>query len=359
MIGLLDLDLLTNSTLNKLYYPNLEIMKLATYYIQEERQFCRLLSLNEDNLSAYDKIYVCSEITTAVPTNFKNAKNVIYGGAAFSPEGYKTIDNIIIDYTIPRTFIYKSFLQDKLIIGFNPKEIDKFLDNSYIRWYAGDKKLPLSPIKKRKQVILYDTDFFYPDWKELLAEINKNSPSNIIRIHPIRCNKISNFFDLLDVSSFARANEIILDLDIHYDEFNYLFKKYKNKLLANINFNSNVKIPLGGDLKTNTNYFLNLIYTLNTLYSFWSQGIPIKIYFTRPSIGFNNPIQNLCEVIENHCNLSTKYKLEHSIYDTLIKWKKNQLAKNEYDFFLRFYPTSKDLFTQNFNDLRRKKLWRI
>ena len=46
MIGLVDFDLQT-STSTSLLIPNLEIMKLATYYKKEENTFCRLIGLNK------------------------------------------------------------------------------------------------------------------------------------------------------------------------------------------------------------------------------------------------------------------------------------------------------------------------
>ena len=61
MIGLVDYDLQT-STSTSLLIPNLEIMKLATYYRIEENHFCRLLTLEEQELGSYDKIYFFSEL---------------------------------------------------------------------------------------------------------------------------------------------------------------------------------------------------------------------------------------------------------------------------------------------------------
>lgn len=60
MIGLIDYDLQTSTSL-KLVPPNIEIMKLATYYRQEENHFCRIMSLEETELTSYDKIYIFSE----------------------------------------------------------------------------------------------------------------------------------------------------------------------------------------------------------------------------------------------------------------------------------------------------------
>ena len=60
MIGLVDYDLQTTSLVG-LVPPNIEIMKLATYYKNEENTFCRLIDLKEQELSSYDKIYFFSE----------------------------------------------------------------------------------------------------------------------------------------------------------------------------------------------------------------------------------------------------------------------------------------------------------
>ena len=81
MIGLIDYDLQTSTSVN-LHPPNLEIMKLATYYKLEQQHFCRLMSLNETELTAYDKIYFFSEAETRpeVPEAFLKSNNVIYGG---------------------------------------------------------------------------------------------------------------------------------------------------------------------------------------------------------------------------------------------------------------------------------------
>lgn len=63
MIGLVDIDLQT-STATNLCPPNIEIMKLATYYKTEENLFCRLINLDETELTSYDKIYIFSEADT-------------------------------------------------------------------------------------------------------------------------------------------------------------------------------------------------------------------------------------------------------------------------------------------------------
>jgi len=60
MIGLIDLDFYS-STATDCLIPNVDIMKLATYYRIEKNTFCRLISLFETELEGYDKIYCFSE----------------------------------------------------------------------------------------------------------------------------------------------------------------------------------------------------------------------------------------------------------------------------------------------------------
>ena len=356
MIGLVDYDLLTRSS-KSLYIPNLEIMKLATYYKLEEKQFCRLMSLDETELTAYDKIYFFSEQENIeVPIQFRRARNVTFGGTSFSKGSYIPFENEIIDYTLPKTFIYKEFLAQKYNEGIKSKDIDSFLDSGYYRMYAGKNKLPPPAIEKKKKIYLYDKDFFYPDWKETLSLLSDKVPSTIIRVHPINCTSLSTFFEIRNFTRFSRKNEIILDLEVPYNDIPLLFKKYEKKFLADINDSSNVYLPIGKTLPTNNKYLENLVYTLNLLYSFWARKIPVKIKYIKPNLGNYNPINNLSNLVENWANLSTEVKKKTPL---ITKIKKDSLEEEEYKFFLSYYPKATDLFEQNYLDLNNRGYWRL
>ncbi len=161
MIGLVDLQL---QSWNKpqLCPPNLEIMKLATYYQTEENKFCRLINLDETEFGGYEKVYIFSESKDyiTVPDAFKRAPNVVYGGTAFTNGKYIPFENKLIDYTLARPRIYTSFLKDKYVAGLKEIEIKRLLDNSYFRWRAGDEKLPIPAVKRRHRIYIYDRDFF-------------------------------------------------------------------------------------------------------------------------------------------------------------------------------------------------------
>ena len=113
MIGLVDYDFYSASAITRLI-PNIEIMKLATYYKAEKNTFCRLIDLNETELSIYDKIYFFSESEKSinVPNTFKTINNIIFGGTYFTKQ-YMPFEETLIDYTIPRPTIYKEILKKK------------------------------------------------------------------------------------------------------------------------------------------------------------------------------------------------------------------------------------------------------
>ena len=149
MIGLLDLDLQTSSSVN-LHPPNLEIMKLASYYSLEKNTFCKLIDLNESQYEGYEKIYCFSEQETmpSLPECLKSAKNLILGGTGFTNGIYIPFEEPLIDFSLPRTAIYKEYLKTQYKNGIKAKIITHILDDSYYRITAGKTILPLPAIKK-------------------------------------------------------------------------------------------------------------------------------------------------------------------------------------------------------------------
>ena len=360
MIGLLDYDLcMTNKT--SVLIPNIEIMKLATYYKVEENHFCRLLTLNEPDLNSYDKIYFFSETNKnpIVPDNFLRQNNVVYGGTSFTNGKYIPFENELIDYTIPKPFIYREFLKQKYNDGVKAKVISHVLDDTYYRNYAEENKLPLPAIIPRKRVYLYDREFFYDDWQETLEEISKRSPATIVRLHPITCRTLTDYFTLRSFPKFARGNEIILDLEIPLYDVYYMLKKYKNQFLADITPSSNVYITIGGSWPTQMLYYRDFIYKLNLLYSFWSYGIMIKVKYEEPNLGFKNPLHNLSQLIETIFNVSYANRRDYTINNKIPKRKKNNLCAEEKRVFLKFHPTAQDLFDQSFNKISQLRRWRV
>lgn len=353
MIGLLDYDCLQSESTTRII-PNLEIMKLATYYKTEENHFCRLLSLDEKELDSYEKIYFFSETgrKLLIPDSFKRANNVIYGGTAFTNGEYIPFENEIIDYIIPKIAIYKNFLKEKYSSGIKNLVITHVLDDTYYRMYAGNNKLPVLPIQTKKRVFIYDRTFFYPDWQEIIQEISDRKPSGIYTIHPIICKTLSQFFSIRKKEKIAKTNEIILDLDIPLNEVNYMLKNYKKLFLAEIFNHSRIYIPLKSNWVTVNTYYKNIIYTLNLLYAFWANSIPIKIYLYHPKIGIINPVMNFEQFIVSW----SSSKNNKTLFE---KFKKNNKMLAEYEKIIKNFPYAKTLFNQTYKELSAKGFWNL
>ena len=357
MIGLVDYDFQTEKSIN-LHPPNIQIMKLASYYKREENKFCKLVSLDDSDPDAYEKIYFFSqqEKYPNIPQNFLRASNVTYGGTAVTNGLYIPFKNSIIDYTIPRTHVYSEILKQKYNDGIRANIIKHILDDTYYRMYAGNNRLPIPPIIPKKRVYLYDVDIFYPEWKEILNTIIERKPTAIFCIHPIRCTTITQYSLIRNYPKFARTNKIILDLNVPLDQIYYLLKVYKKMFIADITTNSNVCIPIGGSFKTATQYRRDLIYKLNLLYSFWSVNIPIKTFYQYPKMGFKNPLANLEKKIEAWSNNLLKEKKTINEY---LQKKNKTIEEIELDELIKFIPSGKNLFNQTSTSIKNGGIWRI
>lgn len=360
MIGMVDLQL-QSWTKPQLCPPNLEIMKLAAYYQKEENHFCRLINLDETELTGYDKIYVFSESKDyiQVPDAFKRASNVIFGGTAFTNGIYVPFKNQIIDYTLPNPQFYKGFLKDKYAAGLTELEIKRLLENTYYRWHAGDKELPLPAIRKRHRIYIYDRDFFQEGWQKITDKILSRHPSAIHFIHPAHYKKISDFLEVRENNLIAKGNDAFLDLNIPLKETPILMKHYKNRLLATINPNSLVYLSLGGSLHYRTDYIKNLIYKLHLLYVFWSQGIPMKIKYEEPTLGCFDPIESLSRMIALWTQGDTH--LDRNIIERIPKDRRLAEVRPERQqlkSIINRYPTSEILFRQTKESVEKGGLWR-
>ncbi len=356
MIGLYDYDIRASSS--RLLLPNLEIMKLYNYYKVEENKFTRFID-PLDTTEDYDLIYFFSEQyqSPEIPSVIKKNKNVIYGGTALTNGEYQPFKNELIDYTLPSTGIYKNFLSEQYHNGLQTKVLQKFLDSTYYRAYAGENRLPIVPVHRNKPLYLYDTNFFFTDWQDIMDEIIGRGPSAIYTIHPIKCTTFTEYFEIRKRTKISRTNQIILDINIPREEIPYMLNKYKHLLLADISISAPIFIQIGGNRLSRFAYYSDLIEKLNLLYAFWAAGIAIKVYYQEPKLGYINPIASLSPIIAQWSHTSCKTR---SIDDKIIlKTKKNYPPLLEKKELLHYYPWAADLFEQTSGDLMKRRYWKL
>ena len=88
------------------------------------------LNLEGDWGTAMDYIFSENDNCIDVPPAFKQAKNVIYGGSAFTNKKYVPFENELIDFTIPKPNIYSGLLKERYQIGVKEKNINHILEDS-------------------------------------------------------------------------------------------------------------------------------------------------------------------------------------------------------------------------------------
>lgn len=360
MIGLVDLQLQSWDK-PQLCPPNLEIMKLATYYQTEENKFCRIINLDEKELGGYEKIYVFSENKNyiTVPEAFRRSPNVIYGGTAFTNGKYIPFENKLIDYTLAKPRIYTQWLKDKYAAGLPEIEIKRLFENSYYRRFIDKEELPIPAIKKRHRIYVYDTNFFQEGWRPVVDRMIARRPSSIFFIHPTHYTKITDFLEVRENALIARINDVFLDLNIPLKETPILMKHYKNRLLAVINPSSQIFLPLGGSFHYRTEYFKDIIYKLNLLYVFWSCNIPMKLKYEEPTLGCYNPFPELSKLISTWSQGETIHT--KSIIDRIPKDKKLTDVRPEREqlrTILKYYPSHETLFRQTFESTQKGGFWK-
>lgn len=352
MIGFYDPYLFESSN-GKLNPPNVDIMKLATYY-KEQNVFNRLI-LPGESVESYDKVYCFSEKPCIVPDTLKRATNVFYGGTYFTQGEYMPFEDSLINYTVPKVGVYYPFLKQ---CQADPKAINDFLDNAYYR--VGEENLPYPApvIQSTHRLYIYDRNLLErEDWKKIINSAASHKPSTIVFIHPIYCRTLSQFFALRENSKISRENEIVLNLALPSSDVSLMFKKYLHLFLAEITPASRIYLQLGGNYPTATQYYQNFIYTLNLLYCFWAKNVPIKIFYKEPSVGYNNPIENLSKMVSNWSISAVSPRKRDLRLISLFHKSVEDDRKAEYDKLIRNFPSAANLFTQSYNLLELKKYW--
>ena len=96
---------------------------------------------------------------------------------------------------------------------------------------------------------------------------------------------------------------------------------------------------------------------MNLLYSFWANEIPLRIYFTEPKIGIKNPLYDLEKTIANWTILHTT---KHTEDRTLMpRIQRNRTLAEQCNIVISMYPSAKTLFEQSYNELVKRRYWRI
>ena len=142
-IGLIDWDLLTCSSGR---IPNLDLMKLSTYY-KKNREITKLL-IEFSNMNLYSKIYLKQDFSYKYPSDLLVNRNLIFEGMKFSNNIYTSSLSEEIHNSNPDYNLYDNILNRKLI-KFKAEEEDNFknfLNSNLVRLSFNNKDFNIKNI---------------------------------------------------------------------------------------------------------------------------------------------------------------------------------------------------------------------
>ena len=136
-------------------------------------------------------------------------------------------------------------------------------------------------------------------------------------------------------------------------------KHYKTRLLATITKSSQIFLSLGGSFYYGTEYLKDLIYKLNLLYIFWSNGIPIKIQYEKPKIGCYNPYTDISKLIATWTQGDTKHTktiLERIPKDKSLSDRRPE--REQIEAIIKRFPSADTLFRQTTETVKKGGTWK-
>lgn len=231
-IGLLDQDALSSPST---FHPNLEIMKLSTYY-KKSKNFVSFI-LNLDNIDRYTKIVLRKDIDDEnYLSNILLDKRCNYGGLAFTNNIYSPLD-ISIENSVPDFSIYNSYF-NKILIKEKSYETlrKKYSRGSFVRLSTNGKdcnldisKGILNGARRGYDIYVYDNDVFkIKNYKEAISSIVRGAAQKVLFIHPQSSSSFNQIEELCLCPWCGTKNEIIYDKMIYNKEFKEICSKSNN-----------------------------------------------------------------------------------------------------------------------------------
>ena len=219
MIGLIDCDALAR---DGPFIPNLEIMKLYSYYKPQE--MVKLL-LDDSMLDACSIIYLRKDKKNSpIPHDWLKNRNVNWGGMAFTNNTYVPMAPEIED-VVPSYSVYNAYIKDVVQGNYMAKcnEIE-FLDYSFLRLHNG-RPISTKSIRYGMPLLIYDGYIMQEGYEEKLKTVAECEPSQVRYVFPVmiqneeelevfkECNLIYR------ISGHSIQNELVLNIDFQLVAF--------------------------------------------------------------------------------------------------------------------------------------------
>lgn len=222
-IGFIDQDALSSP---ETFHPNLEIMKLSTYYKKSKNYVSFILDPSKSE--RYNKIILRKDESNGdYLSDLILDKRCSYGGRAFTNDIYIPLEEEI-ENCVPDLSIYNSYF-NRILTGKKQYETKKkaYLNSSFVRLSTNEKDCDLDitrgligGAKRGQDIYIYDKNITNIDEAiDSLSEVIRGKAQKIVFLYP------QYFYDFDKVEEWSKIywvkqnNEIIYDKLILNKEF--------------------------------------------------------------------------------------------------------------------------------------------
>lgn len=303
IIGILDHDIFHWS-----FTPNLEAMKMSTYY-KNQRHIVKLIYKLE-NLNIYDKIIIRKDkIDIAFPSELFVLPNIEYGGLAFTNGNYSPMDEKI-EKSKPDITLYDKYLINKK--GIKPQEDLRLLKNSaYMRLsldgHSCNNEVDMNN-SLGKRIFIYDNNLQnIENSDKIISEIRNNRL--IFLVHTLKLENLDQVYKWTRQEGYSKSNKMHY-INFKENEFDILLEESKT-------FNTPIYVPLGAQFNKNTimkdmiDYFIEWIN--KAIWLLTTNNRKIRFYMS-PNLKEN------------------KYKF---MFEALGSWSDDKWKSNSYKQFIK------------------------
>lgn len=230
-IGLIDYDALSYP---KKFFPNLEIMKLSSYF-KKDKNIVKLV-LNQSDLDKYSKIYLRKNINdNDYPSSLILNERCTYGGLAFTNNEYLPM-GMEIESCVPDLQIYDKYYSNFNVSKLVKEKKDMLAKSCFVRLiYNGEiknfYKNSCTPLHKGS-IFIYDMNLF--DTNNILPILNNIGYKTHIKfIYPQTIKNKEIYFQVCREKWNYAKNKIIFNdkivLNKEFKDFCINSKDFKIK----------------------------------------------------------------------------------------------------------------------------------
>lgn len=236
MIGLVDAEIIQDPVI---FIPNLEIMKLYSYY-KAKGEYVKLLN-SPSEVANFSELFLRQEKEKSwLEDEYWNHPNLHLGGLYFTGGKYKPFSNPEIEDAVPTYRVYNDYLKYRLNDVRRKRHTARIIsamNSGFVRIHNG-REVQFNQARPGNELFIYDNDINIQQDLDILKELNVPKLKKILYVFPLRVRSREELELVIENNLFSGQSEdysiqqLELDWYMSPEEFESFTKKYYDYFLS-------------------------------------------------------------------------------------------------------------------------------